>query len=71
MTDLVSPEIVRTDCGIELHVLKKLSNLFLIFSKKYGFHHITSSPKHPQSNGFIDAVVETIKKTLKSLVIHI
>ncbi|UYV82065.1 hypothetical protein LAZ67_21000644 [Cordylochernes scorpioides] len=35
------------------------------FAKEYGFHHITSSPRFPQSNGFIESMVKNIKNQLK------
>ena len=34
------------------------------FSEEWGFQHITSSPRYPQSNGFIERQVETVKHTL-------
>ena len=33
-------------------------------SAEWGFQHITSSPRYPQSNGFIERQVETVKHTL-------
>ncbi|UYV61221.1 K02A2.6-like, partial [Cordylochernes scorpioides] len=38
---------------------------FKKFAKEYGFHHITSSPRFPQSNGFIESMVKNIKNQLK------
>ncbi|UYV72120.1 K02A2.6-like [Cordylochernes scorpioides] len=38
---------------------------FKKFAKEYGFHHITSSPRFPQSNGFIETMVKNIKNQLK------
>lgn len=35
-----------------------------IFHKERGFQHITSSPRYPQSNGFIGRQVQTVKHTL-------
>ena len=34
------------------------------FSKEWGFQHITSSPRYPKSNGFIERQVQTVKNTL-------
>jgi len=33
------------------------------FSKEWGFQHITSSPRYPKSDGFIERQVETVKHT--------
>ena len=41
------------------------SEEFSIFAKKYGFSHITSSPHYPQSNGFIEKMVDVAKNTLE------
>ena len=52
-------------------------NEFETFAANWGFQHITSSPRypqsngfiermiHPQSNGFIERMIQTIKKTMK------
>ncbi len=40
------------------------SQLFSDFAKRYGFRHITSSPRYPQTNGEANRVVQTIKKLL-------
>ena len=38
---------------------------FKVLMDKYGIEHITSSPRYPQSNGFIERQVQTVKKTIK------
>ena len=35
------------------------------FYKEWGFQHMTSSPRYPKSNGFIERQVETVKHTLE------
>jgi len=42
------------------------SHKFADFAFSYGFHHITSSPCYPQSNGQAERVVQTVKKLLGS-----
>ncbi|UYV62041.1 K02A2.6-like, partial [Cordylochernes scorpioides] len=53
------PEEVRSDNGPQFGLE------FKKFAKEYGFHHITSSPRFPQSNGFIESMVKNIKTKLK------
>ncbi|XP_017475875.1 PREDICTED: uncharacterized protein LOC108366100 [Rhagoletis zephyria] len=36
-----------------------------MFANQWGFQHITSSPRYPQSNGFIEFMVKTVKSLLK------
>ena len=41
------------------------SKEFQSFAAKWGFRHLTSSPHFPQSNGFIERLVRTVKSVLK------
>ena len=36
-----------------------------MFAFKYGFTHITSSPRYPQSNGLAERTVKSMKGLLK------
>ncbi len=55
------PEILRSDNGPQF-----VSYEFIEFARKYGFRHITSSPKYPQSNGEVECMVKTVKGLLES-----
>ncbi|UYV74940.1 K02A2.6-like [Cordylochernes scorpioides] len=57
------PETVRSDNGPQFQ--KVLGSKFSRFSKEWSFKHITSSPRFPQSNGFIEAIIKNIKQSLK------
>ena len=35
------------------------------FTSEYRFDYITSSPRYPQSNGFIERMVQTVKQSMK------
>ena len=54
------PEIVMSDNGPQYS-----SGDFASFAEEYGFTHITSSPKFPQSNGEAERAVKTIKGLLQ------
>jgi transposase InsO family protein len=57
------PKVVRSDNSPQYD-----GQAFRDFAKEYGFRHITSSPHFPQSNGFIESQVKTIKNTLNTTV---
>ena len=54
------PEIVRSDNGPQYS-----SSEFGSFASSYGFQHLTSSPRFPQSNGQAERSVQTVKNLLK------
>ena len=55
-----SPETVTSDNGPCYS-----SASFAKFADEYGFTHITSSPRYPQSNGEAERAVQTLKNLLK------
>ena len=54
------PDTIRSDNGPQYD-----SEQFAAFTKKWGIEHITSSPHFPQSNGFIERTIQTLKMTLR------
>ena len=54
------PDTVRSDNGPQYS-----SQEFAMFASSYGFSHITSSPRYPQSNGQVERTVQTIKNLMK------
>ena len=44
-----------------------ISDAFRRFADQWCFDHVTSSPHYPQSNGFIERHVQTVKHTLKKV----
>lgn len=57
------PEQLVTDNGPQFS-----GAAFETFAKVYGFCHITSSPKYPQSNGEAERAVKTVKNLLRKAV---
>ena len=53
------PETVITDN------IPQYSSEALQFATEYGFHHMTSSPHHPQSIGEAERVVQTVNNLLR------
>ena len=56
-----APDIVWSDQGPQF-----TSKLFQDFTKDWGFHHVTSSPTYPQSNGKAEATVKSMKKLIQA-----
>ena len=54
------PEVVRSGNGPQFSSLD-----FARFANWYGFRHVTSSPRYPQSNGLVERTVQTIKQLFK------
>ena len=54
------PKEVISDNGPQF-----ISHEYSKFAQDWDFDHITSSPKYPHSNGFIERAIQTVKKTLK------
>ncbi|UYV60823.1 K02A2.6-like [Cordylochernes scorpioides] len=52
------PLEVRSDNG------PQFGSLFKEFAHDYGFTHVTSSPRYPQSNGFIESFVKIVKERI-------
>ncbi|UYV79808.1 K02A2.6-like [Cordylochernes scorpioides] len=64
------PDIVISDNGPQFRPSR--TSAFTKFASEVGFRHITSSPKHPQSNGQAEAavkIVENLKKKNKDPVL--
>ncbi|XP_047484153.1 uncharacterized protein K02A2.6-like [Penaeus chinensis] len=53
------PEKVYSDNGRQYS-----SEEFATFASNWEFEHITSSPHYPQSNGFIERTIQTVKNTI-------
>ena len=53
------PAVLRTDNGPQFS-----SHAFQKFANDFEFRHVTSSPHHPQGNGFIESQVNIVKNAL-------
>ena len=62
-TEFGRPVVIRSDNGT-YYASREFHN-FLIF---YQVNHITSSPMHPQSNGFAEALVGISRKLMEKSV---
>ena len=58
------PEKLITDNGPQF-----INQDFVKFTESWQIDHKTSSPRYPQSNGFIERNVQTIKKILKKAIV--
>ena len=62
------PQEVVSDNGSQYSNTRNLfdsTHLFKEFAQDWGFHHTTSSPEYPQSNGAAERAVQTAKRILK------
>ncbi|UYV76630.1 K02A2.6-like [Cordylochernes scorpioides] len=57
------PDIVISDNGPQFR--PSTTSAFTKFASEVGFRHITSSPKHPQSNGQAEAAVKIVKNLME------
>ena len=54
------PDIIRSDNGPQY-----VGQAYKNFVNRWGIQHITSSPRYPRSNGFIERQIQTVKSILK------
>ena len=59
------PKSVISDNGPQF-----ASQEYKLFSQQWDFIHKTSSPEYPQSNGFIERTIQTVKRSLKKAMIN-
>ena len=67
------PKQVFSECGVPQTVMTDNSPPFsskkcAAFANRYRFDHITSSPRYPQSNGFIERMVQTVKQCMRKCI---
>ena len=55
------PDVVWSDGGPQF-----ISKQFNDFASRWGFRHVVSSPRYPQSNGKVEATVKSMKKLLRT-----
>ena len=53
------PHKLLSDNGLQYDCIE-----FRTFAADWGFKHVTSSPRYPQSNGFAERMIQTVKKTM-------
>ena len=54
------PDVIRSDNGPHF-----VGQAYQNFISAWGINHITSSPRYPRSNGFIERQIKTVKSILK------
>ena len=54
------PETLQSDNGPQYS-----SQEFTQFAEMYGFIHVSSSPRYPQSNGQVECLIQTVKRMLQ------
>ena len=59
-SELGVPELLFTDGGPCYSIRE-----FRDFAKSWGIRHVMSSPHYPQSNGFVERAIQTVKLTMK------